>query len=295
MGTERCRELNAEFCHRHLPSHAPNGRALLLDWDGKIAFAPDEADLYRCVAEYTTLVEEATRDDPCDILYIREASDLALAYLYRGLEAHRALPERVLLERLVRRVYKVLRASAEWFGRERWEDEMRWYDGFQTPEAIASLLETVLGERAFCQQFLPRGTSDAHALLVDFARVYSFTPSAAELQQCLDAYTALMRKATRVSCVPARWCVAATEVALAYLSRALEAGTPLPERATVNGLIVLLRQTLASAVALFGSMRWYEGFKRIDLLAWLLEEHAPRGVQGWHVFRSRLRSVLRIG
>jgi hypothetical protein len=95
--------------------------------------------------------------------------------------------------------------------------------------------------------------------------------------------------------MPVRWCVEASELTLAYLSRALQQGVPLPERATSNGLVQLIRKTLSDAVVLFGAMRWYDGFKRVDILAWLLEEHAPKGVQGWHVFRARLRQTLRIG
>jgi hypothetical protein len=172
---------------------------------------------------------------------------------------------------------------------------MRRYDGFKCAEALLSLLETLEGEAAFCGRFLPGGAAGPRALLADSQRAVSFTPSAAELQQCLEAYAALMRAATRVNCLPARWCVGASELALAYLSRALEAGTPLPDRATLNSLAQLLRQALSGAVALFGAMRWYDGFKRMDILAWLLEEHAPRGLQGWHVFRARLRQALRIG
>ena len=32
-----------------------------------------------------------------------------------------------------------------------------------------------------------------------------------------------------------------------------------------------------------------------NILAWLPEGHAPKGLQGWHVFRARLRQALRIG
>ena len=99
----------------------------------------------------------------------------------------------------------------------------------------------------------------------------------------------------QVNCMPVRWCVQATELALAYLSRALQHDVPLPERGTLTAVAQLLRKTLSDAVTLFGAMRWYDGFKRVDILAWLLEEHAPRGLQGWHVFRARLRQVLRIG
>ena len=37
----------------------------------------------------------------------------------------------------------MLRASADWFGPTRWNDEMKWYDGFKVPDAIVSLLETL--------------------------------------------------------------------------------------------------------------------------------------------------------
>ena len=86
-----------------------------------------------------------------------------------------------------------------------------------------------------------------------------------------------------------------SELALAYLSRALQNDVPLPDRATSIALVQIIRKTLNDAVTLFGTVRWYEGFKRIDILAWLLEEHAPKGLQGWHVFRARLRQTLRIG
>ena len=295
MGTERCRELNSTFCRRFLPPQAPTGHALLLDWDEQIAFAPEAADLHRCLTDYAALVEEATRDDPCDVLNVRDASEVTLAYLYRGLEAGRPLPETAGLQRLTVLLRRVLRASADWFGPTRWNDEMKRYDGFKVPDAIVSLLET-LGEcDAFRRRFLPAGAADAHGLLVDFQREVVFTPSAAELQQCLEAYTALLRTATRVTCMPVRWCVDASELALAYLSRALQDDVPLPDRPTSNGLVQVIRKTLADAVTLFGAMRWYEGFKRIDILAWLLEEHAPKGLQGWHVFRARLRQALRIG
>jgi hypothetical protein len=95
--------------------------------------------------------------------------------------------------------------------------------------------------------------------------------------------------------MPVRWCVEPSELALAYLSRGLQNDVPLPERATSLGLVQVIRKTLSDAVALFGAMRWYDGFKRIDILAWLIEEHAPKGLQGWHVFRARLRQTLRIG
>jgi hypothetical protein len=294
MGTERCRELNANFCRRYLPPQAPTGHAFLLDWDGRIPFDPDVADLQRCLADYATLVTEATRDDPCDLLNVAEASALALAYVHRGLDGGRPLPPAASLHRLGLLLRRQLRAAAEWFGPERWNDEVKRCDGFKAPDALASLLD-MLGEAdAFRRRFLPAGPADAHALLVDFQRDVAFTPSAAELQQCLEAYTALLRTATRVSCLPARWCVEASELALAYLSRALQADVPLPDRATSNGLVQLIRKTLSDAAALFGGMRWYEGFKRIDILAWLLEEHAPKGLHGWHVFRSRLRQSLRI-
>jgi len=295
MGTERCRELNTTFCRRFLPPQAPTGHALLLDWDGRIACTPEAADLHRCLTDYAALVEEATREDPCDIINVRDASEVALAFLYRGLDAGLSLPETANLGQLSRLLRRVLRASADWFGPTRWNDEMKWYDGFKAPDAIVSLLDTLAESDAFRRRFLPGGMVDAHSLLTDFQNEVSFTPSAAELQQCLEAYTALLRTATRVTCMPVRWCVVASELALAYLSRALQQDVPLPERATSNALTQLLRKTLADAVVLFGAMRWYDGFKRIDLLAWLLEEHAPKGLQGWHVFRARLRQTLRIG
>jgi hypothetical protein len=295
MGTERCRELNTAFCRRFLPPQAPTGHALLLDWDGRIAYAPEEADLHRCLTDYAALVEEATREDPCDLLNIHDASEVTLAHLYRGLEAGRPLPETANLGQLALLLRRLLRASAEWFGPSRWNDEMKWYDGFKAPDAIVSLLDTLAEDGAFRRRFLPAATTDAHTLLIDFQHELPFTPSAAELQQCLEAYTALLRTATRVTCMPVRWCVAASELSLAYLSRALQHDVPLPERATTNALTQLIRKTLADAVTLFGAMRWYDGFKRIDILAWLLEEHAPKGLQGWHVFRARLRQTLRIG
>ncbi|HKI30494.1 MAG TPA: hypothetical protein VKA46_01285 [Gemmataceae bacterium] len=295
MGTERCRDLNTTFCRRFLPPQAPTGHALLLDWDGHIAFTPEAADLHRCLTEYATLVEQATRDDPCDLLSVRDASEVTLAYLYRGLDAGRPLPEAANLRRLTLLLRRILRASAEWFGTTRWNDEMKWYDGFKAPDAIVSLLDTLAESDAFRRRFLPTGPADAHGLLVDFQHDVPFTPSAAELQQCLEAYTALLRTATRVTCMPVRWCVEASELALAYLSRAVQNDVPLPERDTSNSLVGLIRKTLGDAVTLFGAMRWYDGFKRIDILAWLLEEHAPKGLQGWHVFRARLRQTLRIG
>src|SRR5205823_5231890 len=130
---------------------------------------------------------------------------------------------------------------------------------------LLSLLETVGEADAFRRRFLPAGAADVHALLVDFQREVAFTPSAAELQQCLDAYAALLRTATRVTCMPVRWCVEASELTLAYLSRAVQSDVPLPDRTTVNNLAQLIRKTLADAVTLFGAMRWYEGFKRIDV------------------------------
>ena len=148
---------------------------------------------------------------------------------------------------------------------------------------------------AFCRRFLPPQAPTGHALLFDWDGHIAFTPSAAELQQCLEAYAALLRTATRVTCMPVRWCVEASELALAYLARALQDDVPLPDRPTSNALVQLIRKTLSDAVTLFGAMRWYDGFKRIDILAWLLEEHAPKGLQGWHVFRARLRQTLRIG
>jgi hypothetical protein len=295
MGTERCRELNTTFCRRYLPPQAPTGHALLLDWDGQIAFTPEAADLQRCLTDYTAVVEEATRDDPCDLLGVRDASEVALAYLYRALDAGRPLPEAGGLRRLNLLLRRLLRESADWFGPTRWNEEMRRYDGFKAPDAIVSVLDTLAEADAFRRRFLPAGAADAHGLLLDFQNDMPFRPSAAELQQCLEAYTALLRTATRVSCMPVRWCVEPSELTLAYLSRALQDDVPLPDRATSNGLVQLIRKTLNDAVALFGAMRWYDGFKRIDILAWLVEEHAPKGLQGWHVFRARLRQTLRIG
>ncbi len=295
MGTERCRELNTAFCRRFLPPQAPTGHALLLDWDGHIAFAPEAGDLHRCLTDYAALVEEATREDPCDLLNVRDASEVTLAYLYRGLEAGNPLPATANLGALSLLLRRLLRASADWFGPTRWNDEMRRYDGFRAPDAIVSLLDALAEADAFRRRFLPAAASDAHTLLTDFQHELPFTPCAAELQQCLDAYTALLRTATRVTCMPVRWCVGSSELALAYLSRALQHDVPLPERATTNALTQLIRKTLADAVTLFGAMRWYDGFRRIDILAWLLEEHAPKGLQGWHVFRARLRQTLRIG
>jgi len=295
MGTERCRELNAAFCRRFLPPQASTGHALLLDLDGQIGFVPDDSDLHRCLTDYAALVTEATREDPCDLLGIRDASEVALAYLYRGLEAGRSLPQTANLQQLMLLLRRLLRASADWFGPTRWNEEMKWYDGFKAPDAIVSLLETLGEVDAFRRRFLPSGPADAHGLLMDFQHDLAFTPSGAELQQCLEAYTALLRTATRVTCMPVRWCVEPSELALAYLSRALQNDVPLPERATSVALVQVLRKTLNDAVALFGAMRWYDGFKRVDILAWLLEEHAPRGLQGWHVFRARLRQTLRIG
>src|SRR5262249_32105728 len=153
-----------------LPAQAPNGHALLLDWDGQIPFVPEAADLHRCLTEYTTLVEEATRDDPCDLLSVHDASEVALAYLYRGLEAGRPLPEPAALRRLTSLLRRLLRASAEWFGPGRWNDEMRWYDGFKAPDALVSVLETVAESAAFRRRFLPSAAPDEHNLLVDFQR-----------------------------------------------------------------------------------------------------------------------------
>ncbi|MFI4981963.1 MAG: hypothetical protein ACHQIO_16580 [Nevskiales bacterium] len=268
---------------------------MLADWDGHIEFVPDEADLHRCLTDYAALVAEATRDDPCDLLAIRDASEVALSYLYRGLEAGRPLPHTANLRALTLLLRRLLRASADWFGAARWNDEMKWYDGFKAPDALVSLLESLGEADAFRRRFLPSGSADAHTLLIDFQNDVPFTPSAAELQQCLEAYTALLRTATRVTCMPVRWCVEPSELALAYLSRALQNDVPLPERATSIALVQIIRKTLNDAVTLFGTVRWYEGFKRIDILAWLLEEHAPKGLQGWHVFRARLRQTLRIG
>jgi hypothetical protein len=295
MGTQRCRELNATFCRRFLPPQAPTGHALLLDWDGRIPFTPEATDLHRCLTDYAALVEEATREDPCDLLNVRDASEVTLAYLYRALEAARPLPETANLGQLTLLLRRVLRASADWFGPTRWDDEMKHHDGFKAPGAIVSLLETRAECDAFRRRFLPAGAGDAHRLLVDFQHEVAFTPSAAELQQCLEAFTALVQTATRVTCMPVRWCVEATELALAYLSRAVQNDIPLPERATSNALVQLIRKTLSDVVGLFGAMRWYDGFKRLDILAWLLEEHAPKGLQGWHIFRARLRHTLRIG
>jgi hypothetical protein len=295
MATERRRELSTAFCRRYLPPQAPTGHAFLLDWDEQIPFAPETADLHRCLTDYAALVEEVTRQDPCDLLSVRDASEVTLAYLYRGLDAGRPLPETANLQQLAGLLRRVLRASAEWFGPTRWNDEMRWYDGFKVPDALVSLLETLTESAIFRRRFLPPAAADAHGLLVDFQREVPFTPSAAELQQCFETYAALLRTATRVTCMPVRWTVEASELALAYLSRALQDDVPLPDRATSNGLVAHIRRTLSEAVALFGAMRWYDGFKRIDLLAWLLEEHAPKGLQGWHVFRARLRQALRIG
>ncbi len=140
MGTERSRELNSTFCRRFLPPQAPTGHALLLDFDGQIAFTPEPADLQRCLADYTALVEEATRNDPCDLLGVRDASEVTLAYLYRALEADRPLPEAGSLRRLTLLLRRVLKAAADWFGPTRWNDEMKRYDGFKAPDGIVSLL-----------------------------------------------------------------------------------------------------------------------------------------------------------
>ncbi len=294
MSTDRCRELNASFCRRYLPPQAPNGHGLLLDWDGAIAFAPETADLHRCLADYTALAEEATHPDSCDLLGLRGASEVTLAYVYRGLDAGRPLPDAAAQQRLVALLRRLLHDAAEHFGTRRWDDEMKWYDGFRCPDALACLLEALRDEAEFRRRFTPAPAADAHALLVDFRRAIDFTPSAAEVQQCLEAYAGLVERATRVNCQPVRWLVGASELALAYLSRALQVSTPLGDRTTANDLARLLRKTLADAVTLFGAMRWYDGFKRIDLLAWLLEEHAPKGLQGWHVLRARLRQTLHI-
>ena len=287
--------MTKSFCRRFLPPLAPTGHALLLDFDGQMSFVPETAELHRCLGEYTALVEEATREDPCDLLNVRDASEVTLAYLYRGLDAGRPLPDALAVQRLTLLLRRLLRGSADWFGPARWNDEMKRYDGFKAPDAIVSLLETRVECDAFCRRFMPVGTENAHSLLVDFQHDLPFTPSAAELQQCLESFTALVRTATRVTCMPARWCVEGTELALAYLSRGLQQDVPLPERATSIGLVQLIRKILSDAMTLFGAMRWYDGFKRLDILAWLLEEHAPRGLQGWHVFRARLRQALRIG
>src|SRR5207248_496496 len=152
------------------------------------------------------------------------------------------------LQRLTILLRRVLRASADWFGPTRWNDEMKRYDGFKVPDAIVSLLETRAECGAFRRRFLPAGPADAHSLLVDFQRDLAFTPSAAELQQCLEAYTALLRTATRVTCMPVRWCVEASELTLAYLARALQDDVPLPDRPTSNGLVQVIRKTLNDAV-----------------------------------------------
>jgi hypothetical protein len=295
MSTERCRQLNEDFCRRYLPAQAPNAHSLLLDWDGLIVFTPQTEQVQRCLTDYASLVEESTAADPCDILNIGEGSELALVYLYRGLESQPTLPDPAGQRRLSGKLRQILRASAEWFGPQRWESEMRWYDGFKAPAALASLLDTLHESGTFCQRFLPAGVPNAQTLLSEAQSDNEFTPSACELQQCLDAYTNLLRTATRINCLPVRWCVDATEITLAYLSRALRANVPLPERATSQGLAAMIRHTLNDAITLFGAMRWYDGFKRIDILAWLLEENTPHGLQGWHVFRSRLRQLLRVG
>ncbi|HEY1908783.1 MAG TPA: hypothetical protein VGG91_22260, partial [Myxococcaceae bacterium] len=83
------------------------------------------------------------RDDPCDLLNVRDASEVALAYLYRALDDGRPLPATANLGRLSQLLRRVLRGCAEWFGPTRWNDEMRRYDGFQAPDAIVSLLDTL--------------------------------------------------------------------------------------------------------------------------------------------------------
>ena len=129
---------------------------------------------------------------------------------------------------------------------------------------------------------------------MDFQHELPFTLSAAELQQCLEAYTALSgRRRASPACRSAGGSSPPSCAGLPV--RALQHDVPLPERGTCNTLTQLIRKTLADAVTLFGAMRWYDGFKRIDILAWLLEEHAPKGLQGWHVFRRGLRPALHIG
>lgn len=295
MDTDRCRELNAAFCRRYLPPHVANGHTLLLDGDGLIPFVPDTTDLHRCLAEYADALEQARRHDPADVLDLRDASEVTLAYVYRGLDAGRPLPDAASRQRLAGLLRRVLADAADAFGPRRWETEMRWYDGFKCLDALACLLETLHEEAEFRRRFLPPRAPDPHALLVDFHRRYDFTPSAAEVQQCLEAYARLVERAGRANCLPIRWCVGATELALAYLSHALQAGTPLADRGTIDRLVGLLRKALADTVALYGVMRWYDGYKRIDLLAWLLEENAPKGMQGWHVLKARLRQALRLG
>jgi hypothetical protein len=246
MGTDRLRALNDAFCRRHLPPQAAGVRALLAEGEAAAAFTPDDDDLGRCVADYAALVEEAVRDDPCDLAAVADASGLTLAYLRRGLDAGRPLADSVGNRLLAQRLRALLRESATWFGPPRWE-EVKREDGFRHADAVASALETVEEEQAFRARFLPAGVPSARALLVDFRRDFPFTPSAAELQQCLDGYAGLLRTATRVGCVPVRWCVGGTELALAYLARGLEAGTPLPERATVNRVVGMIRKALADA------------------------------------------------
>ena len=113
---------------------------------------------------------------------------------------------------------------------------------------------------------------------MDFQNEVAFTPSASELQQCLEAYTALMRTATRVTCMPVRWCVPASELALAYLSRGAAtgraaAGASHPKRPDPppSQDVGRCRDPLR------GDAAWYDGFKRIDILAWLLEEYRTEG------------------
>ena len=98
---------------------------------------------------------EATREDPCDLLNIRDASEVALAYLYRGLEAGRPLPETANLGRAVAAVAgtapslgRLVRADAL----ERRDEVVRRLQG---PDAVVSLLDTLAEDDAFRRRFLP--------------------------------------------------------------------------------------------------------------------------------------------
>jgi hypothetical protein len=125
-------------------------------------------------------------------------------------------------------------------------------------------------ENAFLKRFLPNDARSAHSVLFDPDNKIDFTPSAQELQACLQEYLSLVEDAAHYNCEAVRGCIRASELALAYLGRARRAGIHLPECPFNDRLILLIENAIIDAKKVHERPMGLDGYKRIYDIAYLL-------------------------
>jgi hypothetical protein len=138
---------------------------------------------------------------------------------------------------------------------------------FAVPEGPMDQDRVTQLEAAFVWAFLPPITRSPHGLLYDFEEKYEFTPTPEALEACLCAYLDLLRAAMTVHPAVVRGILKASELALAYVARAVSANLPLAGLSCRNGIIDAAEKVLKEARDCFPRPNSLDGFKRVDAIA----------------------------